>query len=138
MSTVFVDTSALYALFSAADAQHEQAVEILRELKRRRSSLVTTDIVMIESYVLVHARGSRHGLLSFRSAIGRSRWLQTLSTSVEQRSQAWELLDRRTDETYSFVDATSFVVMRALGLEQAFTFDVHFAQEGFQVLSTRE
>jgi predicted nucleic acid-binding protein len=73
-------------------------------------------------------------LLAFRDVIRRSAWLQRVATQAVHEAAAWELLQQRPDKEYSLVDATSFVLMRALGIERAFTFDAHFAQEGFEVL----
>jgi predicted nucleic acid-binding protein len=137
MSAVFVDTSALYALFSSSDGKFAEARAILRELHRRRARLVATDLVLVESYVLVHARGGLGALLAFRAALTKSAWLQTVRVSEEHQTEAWTFLERRVDKGYSFVDATSFVTMRALGLSQAFSFDAHFSQEGFEQLTSR-
>ena len=134
MSGVFVDTSALYAIFAASDGKHRDAVASFRKLSRERTSLVTTDLVLIESYVLVHARTGRTGLLRFRNAVGGSAWLETMVATREHAASAWELLEQRTDQEYSYVDATSFVVMRALGIERAFTFDDDFRREGFEIV----
>src|SRR5262245_32879150 len=128
MSGVFVDTSALYALFMAADSRHREAVAILRALNRGRASLVTSDLVLVEAYVLVHARAGRAGLLAFRHVIRQSAWLQCVAAQAAHEAAAWELLEQRPDKEYSYVDAMSFVVMRALGVERAFTFDARFAQ----------
>jgi predicted nucleic acid-binding protein len=35
----------------------------------------------------------------------------------------------------SLVDCTSFESMRQFGLRQAFAFDAHFAEQGFELLS---
>jgi len=35
------------------------------------------------------------------------------------------------DKQWSFTDCTSYVVMRQLGIEEAFAFDRHFEQMGF-------
>ena len=137
MSTVFVDTSALYAVFSSSDGSNAEAKSIVRELHRRRAALVTTDLVLVESYVLVHARGGLGALLAFRAALTQSTWMQTVSVSAEHQNQAWSLLEQRRDKGYSFVDATSFIVMRALGVREAFSFDAHFSQEGFERLAGR-
>ncbi len=134
MKGVFIDTSALYALFAPADARHREAVAILRRLVKERASLVTTEMVLLESYVLVHARTGRAGLLGFHAAVAPSAWLRRMAPLAEHEGKAWELLEQRTDKDYSFVDAVSFVVMRALGLRDAFSFDVHFAQEGFELV----
>jgi len=41
------------------------------------------------------------------------------------------LLQQYTDKEWSLVDAASFVVMRQLGISEAFTSDHHFSQAGF-------
>jgi predicted nucleic acid-binding protein len=42
-----------------------------------------------------------------------------------------DLLLARKKRRLSLVDAVSFLVMRQRGLETAFAFDPHFAEEGF-------
>jgi predicted nucleic acid-binding protein len=137
MSAVFVDTSALYALFVPVDAKHRVASAILLELSREHTPLLTTDLVLLESYILVHARMGRVGLLRFRDIIARSPWLECIVMTPEHQTQAWRLIEQRSDKEYSFVDAASFVVMRVLGVERAFTFDADFSREGFEMLEGR-
>src|SRR5262245_39929002 len=134
MNGVFVDTSAFYAIFAPSDGKHREARQIFRALYTEAVALVTTDLVLVESYILLHARTGRVGLLRFRTFVGNSAWLQTIVATPEQPAEAWRLLEQRSDKEYSFVDATSFVMMRALGVERAFTFDDHFTQEGFDVI----
>ena len=52
----------------------------------------------------------------------------------KQEEEAWGWLRRHDERPYSFVDATSFVVMRRLRLRDALTFDDDFAAAGFVVL----
>lgn len=138
MEDVFVDTSALYALFAARDRNHAAARAVLGELREMRASLVTSDLVLFESYALVHARTGSAGLLRFRAAVGRSRWLRSVDAPPAVVGDAWALIESRVERGYSFVDATSFVLMRLLGTNRAFTFDAHFGQEGFAMLPGRD
>ena len=48
---------------------------------------------------------------------------------------AWEWLRRHDERPYSFVDATSFLVMRDTGIREALTFDADFAAAGFSIVS---
>jgi predicted nucleic acid-binding protein len=53
--------------------------------------------------------------------------------------ESWEeaaedLLVQYADQPFSYVDATSFVTMRRLGLDEALTFDHHFSVAGFALL----
>ena len=45
--------------------------------------------------------------------------------------QAYEILERFADHPFSFVDATSFALMRQQRTRHAFAFDIHFATAGF-------
>jgi len=40
-------------------------------------------------------------------------------------------------DTYTLMDATSFVVMERLGITTAFAFDHHFRQYGFVIMQPR-
>ena len=45
--------------------------------------------------------------------------------------QAYEILARFSDHPFSFVDATSFALMRENRMRHAFAFDTHFRAAGF-------
>lgn len=131
---VFVDTSALYALFAGSDEHHAAARGYLPVAQREGVPLLTTATVLMEGYVLAHARLGQRGLLRFRGTIARTAWIDVRGVSPTQEEQAWRMLESHADKNWSFVDATSFVVMRALKLRRAFTFDTDFAQAGFEML----
>jgi len=52
---------------------------------------------------------------------------------VEERTEreAWSWLRRRSERHYSFVDATSFALMRARRIREALAFDGDFFAAGF-------
>jgi predicted nucleic acid-binding protein len=54
--------------------------------------------------------------------------------SRELEEEAWRWLRERDECEYSFVDATSFAVMRSLRIREAFAFDGDFAAAGFTEL----
>jgi predicted nucleic acid-binding protein len=55
-----------------------------------------------------------------------------VSPELEDDADRW--LRRRDEREYSFVDATSFAMMRSLRITQALAFDGDFAAAGFQEL----
>jgi predicted nucleic acid-binding protein len=51
--------------------------------------------------------------------------------SEELENGALQWLRRHDEREYSFVDATSFALMRSLGLREALAFDDDFTAAGF-------
>lgn len=127
---VFVDTSAWFALESRRDANHQRAAELLPSLVRSRM-LVTSNHVLGESFTLMRKLLGHEAAVRFIRSLGRSRHVERLFTPQELERKAYRLLERYDDQVFSFVDATSFVWMKKLGLREAFTFDSHFQTAGF-------
>jgi predicted nucleic acid-binding protein len=53
--------------------------------------------------------------------------------TLRDQFDARNIILSHADKDYSLADATSFAVMRRLGVRLAFTFDAHFTQFGFEV-----
>ena len=47
---------------------------------------------------------------------------------------AWQIFEQYADQQFSYTDCTSFAVMQALNLSEAFTADRHFAIMGFTLV----
>ena len=58
---------------------------------------------------------------------------ELITVDSSQWQLAWEMFCEFSDKRWSFTDCTSFVVMQQRGLRQAFAFDRHFTQAGFQL-----
>jgi uncharacterized protein len=126
---IFVDTSFWVALHLPRDRRHDEAVRSLRAAGDE--SLLTSNHVRGETWTFLR-RHTWHGLaVGFLDAIERTPRLQVafVSESVEAQASAW--LRAHDEREYSFVDATSFALMRSLGLERALAFDGDFAAAGF-------
>jgi predicted nucleic acid-binding protein len=132
---VFVDTSAWYALADAGDGRHETAVRWLRRLTATRRTLCTTNHITSESYTLIRGRLGARAALDFLRRMRDSRLVRRVHVAEEWESAAEALLAQFTDQSFSYVDATSFVTMRFLGVEQALAFDHHFVIAGFRLVS---
>jgi predicted nucleic acid-binding protein len=100
----------------------------------QRRPLVTTDDILSELVALVTARSStisRAYLIQFVNRIRALPQLQIVYIDEQIWNEAWAMLERMTDKEWSLVDAATFVVMRRLGIAEAFTSDHHFAQAVF-------
>lgn len=129
---IFVDTSFWVALRFARDARHEEARELLT--KRADASLVTSNHVRGETWTFLRRRAGHHAAVQFLDAVAQSPRLQVVfvSEAVEEAAVKW--LRRRDEREYSYVDATSFALMRSLRIQDALAFDGDFQTAGFAEL----
>jgi predicted nucleic acid-binding protein len=117
----------------ARDNFHIRARAIERILRRAGSELVCTNYIVAETHALALNRAGRELALSILHLLN-SDAVSVVRVDLEDEAAARAIIERYTDKEFSLVDATSFVVMEALGLRTAFTFDEHFAQYGFTML----
>lgn len=120
--SLFVDTSAFYAAADSGDRSHARATEILGA----GGPLVTSDHVLVESWLLMRARGGPAAARRFWAAMRSG--LATIETVLPgDLDTAWLIGEKFTDQDFSIVDRTSFAVMERLGITTAASFDDDFA-----------
>jgi len=130
--TVFVDTSAFYALASLSDEFHEEAKEKYRCILDKGVTLFTSSGVLIETMALIQRRLGFDILIDFINAIGGIIKIVWITEDIYQK--AWKKMAVGKNEQISIVDWTSFEIMRDMNIERTFSFDVHFHQQGFLLL----
>ncbi len=131
LGRVFVDTSAWFAIQVTDDACHEAARLVLPAVVNACRSLVTSNLIIGETYTLLRLSRGYRAAKRFLDTLTQSGKLERLFISEHLERQAYETLHRYADHPFSFVDATSFALMRQQRIQHAFTFDSHFATAGF-------
>ena len=121
--SVFVDTSAFYALADESDRNHRQAKAAYEVLIGERLS--TSDHILVECWFLLGSRLGRDAAIRFWDAL-RAGIVAVLDVRHDDLERAREVLVRFPDQTFSLVDATSFAVMEREEIVRAFAFDAHF------------
>ena len=138
MTPLLVDTSAFYALADRGDGNHAAARRALGRFATSERELVTTTYVFDETVTLVRGRLGHKAAVSMGERLLASGWCRLLEVSSELRRSAWDIFVRHSDQVFSFTDCTSFAVMRAMGLSEAFTFDRQdFGAAGFVTVPAR-
>ncbi len=87
---------------------------------------VTTDHVVVETWLLLNARFHRHAANLFWERI-RHAAVQVEYIGPADFEAAWAIGEAFPDQDFSIVDRTSFAVMERLGLTRAASFDDDFA-----------
>ena len=131
MST-FVDTSAFYAVLAENDINHTPALDAWRDLAATMADVSCTNYVLLETTALLQHRLGIASVRAFQEEIVPVLHVQWLSADDHRAAVQALLISGRRN--LSLVDCTSFDTMRRLGIRTAFTFDQHFAEQGFDCL----
>jgi predicted nucleic acid-binding protein len=104
----FVDTSYWVALRLRRDANHGVAVRLWTP----GQPILTTNHVVGETWTFLRRRDGHPSAVAFLDAVESADWLTVVHVedATEREARAW--LRRHDERVYSFVDATSFAVMR--------------------------
>ena len=133
--SVFVDTSAVYAVLDRDDRFHGEAAAAWSSLLRDGVTLVTSNYVLVECLALVQRRLGVDATRAFATQLIPALTCEWVSAADHEIAQTTLLAVGRRD--MSFVDFSSFQIMRKAALRQAFTFDPHFSEQGFEVVPSR-
>jgi uncharacterized protein len=126
---IFVDSSFWIAVRLSRDEHHDEAAALLEA--RGGESLLTSNHVRGETWTFLRRKASHASAVHFLDGIDRTRRLSVAFVSQELEAQALRWLRRHDEREYSFVDATSFALMRSLRMKEALAFDGDFAAAGF-------
>lgn len=129
--SVFVDTSAFYAILDADDEEHDQASEVWENLVPGET-LVTSNYVLLETSALSQNRLGMESVRAFEDAVTPLLRVLWVDANVHRQAMAAVLTAGR--RRLSLVDCSSFVLMRAHGLQTAFAFDDHFHEQGLEII----
>lgn len=120
--TLFVDSSVWYAAADAGDTSNSRAKAIIATA----DGLVTTDHVLVESWLLLRRRLGRSAAERFWDGLRLG--VATIEcVGPADLELAWSIGEAFPDQDFSIVDRTSFAVMQRLGVLRAAAFDDDFA-----------
>lgn len=132
MRLLFVDTGGWVAVADRSDQYHSEAAAFYRSVFSRYHRLITTELVLAESYALLR-RGIGTGLaVRWLDSLLASSRVEIVFADIGLLRQARSLLTRYSDQDFSLTDAVSFAVMRQPRVREALSFDKHFLIAGFR------
>ncbi len=125
----FVDTSFWFGLQDRLDRRHPEAAALVAGQAAER--LVTSNHVVGETWTLIRRRLGHGAAVGFLDRVGHLGNVEVASADDALEAEAWAWLRRHDEREYSFVDATSFAMMRRRRIREALAFDGDFAAAGF-------
>lgn len=130
--SLFVDTSALYALLVASETEHVPVREAFRRAAERGRRMVTTSYVVVETMALLQ---HRIGLAPVRDLDRKILpLLDVLHVDEALHRRGINRLFRLDRRHVSLVDAVSFEAMDSEGISDVLGLDTDFTTEGFRLV----
>lgn len=115
---IFIDSPVWFAIANRKDREQQRARDLLRvDLQR-----ITTDQVMVETWLLINSRVGRQVAEDFWQLI-REGGAYVEHVMASDTELAWRGGHVFRDQPFSLVDRTGFVVMERLGIVRAARFD---------------
>ena len=131
MKPVFLDTVGLLALWDTSDQWHASAESAFAEFQSFRRPLLTTSLVLFECGNAAARRPYRQLVPQLWQSLDDAGFL--VRPDADEVRAAWEAYHRGDADGAGIVDHVSFIVMRRLGLTDAFTNDRHFRAAGLSL-----
>jgi predicted nucleic acid-binding protein len=133
--SIFVDTGAFFATKISSDANHTSALRFFNFiLENNAAHFVTSDYVIFETVTLMKVRTDNKTAIESGKNLRNNHHIEVITMSENLINSAWNIFDTYADKDFSFVDCSSFAIMKERGIQKAFTFDRHFQQFGFTIL----
>lgn len=129
----FADTGWWVAWALPGDGRQGDALAMLGALGRTEQ-ILTTNLVAAETWTFLRRKDSHRTALAFLDrldALTNADRLVVHRVTEDQEAAAWDWLRKHDERVCSYVDATSFRVMRDRRLREALAFDRGFAAAGF-------
>jgi len=130
--SAFIDTSAFIALLVAEDQKHDHAANVWRELIEADEMVVTSNYIVVETCALLQNRLGMNVLKTFLNDILPIVLVEWIDLPLHEAGVNSLMMSGRNGP--NVVDCTSFAVMHKLSIKDSFTFDQHFADQGFSIL----
>lgn len=126
---IFVDTSFWVAIRNRGDRNHEQARALLEVFGNE--GLVTSSHVRGETWTFLRRRVGHGSAVNFLDSLDQTERVRIVAITEEDEESAVYWLRQHDEREYSFVDATSFALMRRLRASSALAFDGDYSAAGF-------
>jgi uncharacterized protein len=129
VNSIFIDTSAFFALLDADDAGHRRAKDSWARLLQSDAFLTTSNYILVETFALVQKRLGIEAVRVFQEDIVPLLGMRWIDAPVHAAATSALLAAGR--KQLSLVDCSSFEIMRRDGIRKVFTLDKHFREYGF-------
>ena len=129
---IFVDSSYFIAEVLQRDERHSIAASLAG--RHTGDNLTTTNLILAETWTFVRRRADHRLAIRWLDKVLGAPRIAVERVDEALETEAWAWLRVHDERPYSFVDATSFALMRRKRIADVLAFDGDFAAAGFNEL----
>ena len=133
VTRLFIDTGAFVATELPRDQYYQQSRQSWTQLSDSAIRLYSSEAVFQEVMMLLHHRGGVEFAIRWAEDHLQGNVITWLPIDAQVRRSALPWMKKFAGQAVSFVDATSFVLMRRENIRRVFGFDRHFVAAGFRL-----
>ena len=133
MNRLYVDTAGWMALADAKDPLHSASMQYRDTSLENGAILVTSNYILDETLTLIRMRLGIDAAEKWWHPVSESPRCDVRWITPELSERALQYFFKWRDQSFSFTDCTSFVLMKESGIEKALTSDHHFTIAGFKI-----
>jgi predicted nucleic acid-binding protein len=122
----FADTAFWKAVADNRDEKHEEASSLLRDIYSQSVELIISDYVFSETLTLIRLRAGHQKAMDWSKNLLSSKAIRFTRIDEKLFSSALSIFSRYNDQTLSFVDCSSFALIKAFRIKDVLTFDSDF------------
>ena len=130
---LFVDSGAWIALRSVRDQHHVEADRLFREAIAARIALLTTNLIVAETYRLTLFRAGVQPAMHALARIDASPSVTIHFPTAADHAAARRWLERLAPRPMTYTDAVSFAIMDKTHCDTVLGFDGDFVAAGFSL-----
>ena len=132
IAPVFLDTAGLIAVWDKSDPWHPLAAPVYDALLLQKRIVVTSLYVLLECGNAAAKKPYRQAVTDLFNDLDEGGLV--IVPTPKEHHEAWNAYTRSFNAAAGLVDQYSFVIMRSIGITEAFTNDRHFKSAGFTTL----
>ena len=114
---IFIDTGAWIAIADRNDQYAKIASQFYTDLILQRSHLVTSNLILVESFNLLSRTIGNKATIKFGDTIKTNIFLIIETITPTDWQKGWNIFGKYYDKDFSFTDCTSFAIMERFPLK---------------------
>ena len=132
---IFVDADAFVSLVNPDDGNHHDAVAISKYIKFHNLELMTSNFAIGEAITVISQETTLKKAVEFGKDVFSGSEVLVIDVDRSHQLRALEKMSHATSKNVRFTDFVNMVLMKELDIATIFSFDRHYRQAGFTLLT---